>query len=107
MEGDVDTMLKALGRREDAQLLRLEARFALPQINIPDREKTSAPECVEKRPSVFGADGEIAVYMHDELYGHRIPGPCIVDGGSFTWLIGAGWQLQVDLRGDGTAGRDD
>lgn len=107
MEGDVDMMLKALGRREDAQLLRLEARFALPQINIPDREKTSAPECIEKRPSVFGADGEIAVYMHDELYGHRIPGPCIVDGGSFTWLIGAGWQLQVDLRGDGTAGRND
>lgn len=103
--GDVETMLDSLGRKADAQLLRLEARFALPQINIPDREKTSAPANIETRPSVLGADGEIAVYMHHELYGHQIPGPCIVDGGSFTWLIGAGWQLQVDLKGDGIARR--
>ena len=103
--GDVETMLGSLGREADAQLLRLEARFALPQINIPDRERTSTPGNVETRPSALGADGEIAVYMHHELYGQQIPGPCIVDGGSFTWLIGAGWQLQVDLKGDGTARR--
>ena len=104
-EGDVDRMLEALGRREDAQLLRLEARFELPRIKISDREKTSAPEHVEKRASVLGTDGEITVFLHDEVYGHRVQGPCIVDGGSFTWLIGNGWQLDVDLRGDGIARR--
>lgn len=103
--GDVETMLDSLGRLADVQLLRLEARFALPQIHIPDREQTSAPEHVEKRPSMLGEGGEIAVYVHHELYDHQIPGPCIVDGGSFTWLIGAGWQLQVDRRGDGIARR--
>ncbi|MDE0155494.1 MAG: hydantoinase/oxoprolinase family protein [Gammaproteobacteria bacterium] len=104
-EGDVDTMLGALGRREDAQLLRLEARFALPRIKITDMEKTGTPEHVEKRASVLGTDGEITVFLHDELYGHQVQGPCIVDGGSFTWLIGNGWQLDVDLRGDGIAKR--
>ena len=104
-EGDVDTMLEALGRRDDAQLLRLEARFALPRIKIPGREKTGAPEPVEKRPSILGTGGEITVFLHDELYGHRVKGPCIVDGGSFTWLIGNGWQLDVDLCGDGIARR--
>ena len=102
-QGDVDTMLDTLGRRADAQLLRLEARFALPQIKISDRERTPAPGYIEKRSSVLGADGKIAVYLHDKLYGHHIQGPCIVDGGSFTWLIGAEWQLQVDLRGDSVA----
>lgn len=104
-EGDVDTMLEALGRREDAQLLRLEARFALPRITIPHREETNAPEHVEKRASLLGTDGEITVFLHDELYGQPVLGPCIVDGGSFTWLIGNGWQLDVDLRGDGIARR--
>lgn len=104
-EGDVDTMLGAIGRREDAQLLRLEARFALPRIKITDMEKTGTPEHVEKRASVLGTDGEITVFLHDELYGHQVQGPCIVDGGSFTWLIGNGWQLDVDLRGDGIAKR--
>ena len=104
-EGDVDRMLESLGRGEDAQLLRLEARFELPRIKISDREKTGAPEHVETRASVLGTDGEITVFLHDELYGHRVQGPCIVDGGSFTWLIGNGWQLDVDLRGDGIARR--
>ena len=67
-------MLDSLGRNAGAQLLRLEARFALPQINMPDREQTRAPENIEKRPSVFGADGEISVYLHDGLYGRQDPG---------------------------------
>ena len=103
--GDVETMLDSPGRRADAQLLRLEARFALPQISVPDREKADAPGNVEMRPSVLGLNGEIAVYMHRALHGHQVSGPCIVDGGSFTWLIGAGWQLQVDLKGDGITRR--
>ncbi len=105
-EGDVNTMLEALGRRQDAQLLRLEARFALPRINTPDMEKTGTPKRVEKRASVLGTDGEITVFLHDELYGQRVQGPCIVDGGSFTWVIGNGWQLDVGLRGDGIAKRN-
>ena len=104
-EGDVDTMLEVLGRGEDAQLLHLEARFALPRIKITDMEETGTPEHVEKRASVLGTDGEITVFLHDELYGNQAQGPCIVDGGNFTWLIGNGWQLDVDLRGDGIAKR--
>ena len=100
-EGDVGAMLDKFGRRADAQLLRLEARYALPQIKIPDRKSTTAPESIEQSASPLGTDGKIPVYLHDGLYDHQIQGPCIVDGGSFTWLIGAGWQLQVDLRGDG------
>jgi hypothetical protein len=46
-----------------------------------------------------GVDG-LAVYAHGELYGQNIIGPCVVDGGTFTWLIGAGWFLAVDSRGD-------
>jgi acetophenone carboxylase len=53
----------------------------------------------------MGEEGKMPVYLHDVLYGNEIAGPCIVDGGSFTWLIGKGWDLQVDLQGDGIVRR--
>ena len=100
IQGDVNAMLGTLGQIADAQLLRLEARFELPQIKIPSRKSTTLPELVDVRDSAMGENGKMPVYLHDVLYGHEISGPCIVDGGSFTWLIGNGWNLQVDLQGD-------
>jgi len=88
----------------DPQLLRLEARFHIGRIAIPPRAPASG-EPSGRRQSPLGRDASLPVYAHDALYGAALAGPCVVDGGTFTWLLGVGWDLSIDARGDGVARR--
>ncbi|MEQ8660157.1 MAG: hypothetical protein RLW62_05010, partial [Gammaproteobacteria bacterium] len=88
-----------------ASLLRLDARFPLGGVTLPARAARAAPTAQGHRESPFGAGGALPVYTHAALTGHAVAGPCVVDGGTFTWLVGSGWQLAVDARGDAVATR--
>jgi hypothetical protein len=75
-------------------LVRLTARSVLPSI------ESAAP------PSASGGDGErggIPTRSHSSAAGSTVTGPALVDGGSFTWLVGPGWSLDVDASGDAVA----
>jgi len=84
----------------DPQLLRLDARFAIGQVTLPPREVASQTAPATHRASPLGGPDGLPVYEHAALYGRRLQGPCVVDGGTFTWLIGKGWHLDVDACGD-------
>ncbi|MEQ8233740.1 MAG: hydantoinase/oxoprolinase family protein [Gammaproteobacteria bacterium] len=88
-----------------ASLLRLDARFSIGQVSLPARAPAAAPSRHGERASSFGVENRLPVYQHATLAGHVIEGPCVVDGGTFTWLVGAGWRLDVDARGDAVATR--
>ena len=68
---------------------------------------TVVPAAAGERASPLGLDGRLTVYPHTALPGHAIVGPAVVDGGTFTWLMGAGWRLSVDAFGDALASRED
>ncbi|MGE0486210.1 MAG: hydantoinase/oxoprolinase family protein [Gammaproteobacteria bacterium] len=89
-----------------ASLLRLDARFAIGQVTLPARAAGLAPAPSTERASPLGRDGRLPVYDHASLPGHAIAGPAVVDGGTFTWLVGDGWRLNVDARGDALATRE-
>lgn len=77
-------------------LVRLTARFVLPSI------ESAAP------PATSGGSGErggIPTRSHSSAAGSTVAGPALVDGGSFTWLVGPGWSLDVDGNGDGVASK--
>ena len=87
-------------------LLRLTARFPIPRDPLPELPPTAATPA-DTRPSALGTDGHIAIHTHASLRGRTLDGPRVVDGGTFTWLVGKGWRLAVDLRGDATLSRGD
>jgi acetophenone carboxylase len=99
---------KLAARLPDASLLRLAARFALGEVLLPERAVSAAPEITAHRasPLAAGAGAGLPVYQHAALSGHRIAGPCVVDGGTFTWLIEAGWSIAIDKHGDAVATRE-
>lgn len=82
-----------------ASLLRLDARFAIGQVERPMHVIAAAVEPSAHRASPLAAAG-LPVFEHGALYGQILDGPCVVDGGTFTWLIGAGWRVAVDAFGD-------
>lgn len=89
-DGSVDGALN--GRTPN--LVRLTARSVLPSI------ESAAP------PAASGGDGErggIPTRSHSSVLGSSVTGPALVDGGSFTWLVGPGWSLDVDGDGDAAA----
>ncbi len=90
---DVDT-------REDTagDLVRLTATAALPGVDVPaQRGRRSA--------AATGERGGLPTYDWAGLAGARLDGPALVDGGTFTWLVGTGWTLDVDDRGDAAVTR--
>jgi N-methylhydantoinase A/oxoprolinase/acetone carboxylase beta subunit len=100
--GDIDAVAATLfNDLQDISLLRLDARFKVGQVDVPARAVVPSPEPSAHRASPLAAAGGLPVYEHDALIGHTIDGPCVVDGGTFTWLIESGWHLQVDHYGDG------
>ncbi len=87
-------------------LLRLTARFAIPRDPLPELPPAMGTPA-DTRPSALGTDGHVAIHTHASLRGRTLEGPVVVDGGTFTWLVGKGWRLAVDLRGDATLSRGD
>ena len=96
---------KLAARLPDASLLKLDARFALGEVALPEYPETPAPHAAEHRASPLAAAPGLPVYQHESLAGHAVSGPCVVDGGTFTWLIEAGWTLAIDKHGDAVATR--
>jgi acetophenone carboxylase len=56
---------------------------------------------------VVGERGGIPTQTWASAAGSGISGPALVDGGSFTWLVGPGWSLAVDAHGDAVATQGD
>ncbi len=99
VQGALDTA--ELAADFDAQLLRLTARYSISKQNIPAQTAaTGALSHANARPSVLGKNGHLPVYDHAALIGRTLVGPLVVDGGTFTWYVGSGWQIAVDLWGD-------
>ncbi len=84
------------------QLIQLTARFPLPTLQPPELRADAAGNAEASRPSPFGRDGTIPVRQFGELPGNTVPGPLLVDGGAFSWLVTTGWSLTVDALGDAT-----
>lgn len=99
-DGPAKDAVGALGIGKGAVLLRLSASIpALPsggEFELPDRGASAGEPKATTR-------GGRAVYEHAALRGKTVEGPCVVDGGNFTWNIASGWSLSVDGRGDATA----
>lgn len=87
-----------------AEFLRLVASYQVKRTEKLARSAAAAkgPSLVESRPSVLGAKGELPVHGWELLRGRTLSGAAIVDGGTFTWLVPAGWELKVDRQGDAT-----
>jgi acetophenone carboxylase len=96
-------LAKGLG---DASLLRLEARFSIGRVELPARGAVPPPEPSAYRASPLGGPAGLPVFEHAALIGHLLEGPFVVDGGTFTWLIGDGWSLAVDALGDAVATKE-
>jgi len=94
-----------LGELAEPRLLRLDARFPIGQVALPERERAAPTAANGHRESPLGLDGRLPVYAHAALIGGVLDGPCVVDGGTFTWLVGPGWTLEIDARGDAVATR--
>ena len=98
-EGAFDSAMIAKIRA--LQLLSLAARFPIAKQAIPERTSSKGESKTASRQSPLSPAGELPVHDHDGLFGRTLRGPLIVDGGTFTWYVGARWELVVDLRGDG------
>ncbi len=79
------------------ELVRLTATAALPTIDVPAAESGGG--------RATGERGGIPTYDWMGLAGATLDGPALVDGGSFTWMVSEGWQLEVDPQGDAKATR--
>ena len=93
--GDVDGALSSTG---SASLIRLTARAELPALQrvavTPSGDAAGA-----------GERGGLPTHPWAAVVGTTVAGPALVDGGSFTWLVGPGWSLDVDADGDAVATR--
>jgi N-methylhydantoinase A/oxoprolinase/acetone carboxylase beta subunit len=107
MTGDVASAAASLVEAlPDAALLRLDARYAVGRVDLPARIALDAAAPTGHRDSPLGSAGQLPVYRHDALYGRTLAGPCVIDGGTFTWLLGGGWMLDVDVHGNALASRE-
>lgn len=93
-EGDVDGALP-----EHPALIKLTASCPLPSVEYTSDGEAS-PSRQGSRPSTMDPSGSLQTYEYHGLAGSTVTGPALVDGGSFTWLIGAGWTASIDDRGD-------
>ncbi|GEL21293.1 hypothetical protein PSU4_02470 [Pseudonocardia sulfidoxydans NBRC 16205] len=91
--GAVDTALSAV---DDPSLVRLTVRFSLASL-----EKVAVT--TGSAGAGTGERGGIPTRDWASVAGSTVAGPALVDGGSFTWLVGPGWSLTVDAAGDAVA----
>jgi N-methylhydantoinase A/oxoprolinase/acetone carboxylase beta subunit len=95
-EGSIESALSSVA---DGALVRLTARHALPsleRVGVAGAVTGSAP----------GERGGIPTHSWSSTAGSTLSGPALVDGGSFTWLVGPGWSLAVDGSGDALATKE-
>lgn len=95
----------AAGAGEAPTLLRLRATSALPSVVLPAVDATGDGSPTGARASQFAEDGQLPVYSATAIAGSTLSGPLAVDGSSTTWLVGDGWDINVDARGDATLAR--
>ncbi len=95
-EGSIDGALND----GTASLVRLTASSTLPSL-----DKVAQPAA--GAAGVAGERGGIPTQTWASDAGSGISGPALVDGGSFTWLVGPGWSLAVDAHGDAVATQGD
>lgn len=89
------------GAGKDTELVRLVVSYPVGRFeNAPLGASSEAPSLVGTRHSPIVSGGELAVHDWKTLRGHKLAGPAVVDGGTFTWVISPGWSGEVDLRGD-------
>jgi N-methylhydantoinase A/oxoprolinase/acetone carboxylase beta subunit len=79
-------------------LVRLTARSVLPGLGATTPGAGASAGRTGER-------GGIPTRAWSAAAGSTVPGPALVDGGSFTWLVGEGWSLAVDGSGDAVATR--
>ncbi|AEA28034.1 Hydantoinase/oxoprolinase [Pseudonocardia dioxanivorans CB1190] len=94
-DGSVEAALSAV---DDPSLVRLTARFPLPSL---EKAAVTGGAGAGGR----GERGGIPTRDWASVAGSTVTGPALVDGGSFTWLVGPGWSLAVDPTGDAVATR--
>jgi N-methylhydantoinase A/oxoprolinase/acetone carboxylase beta subunit len=100
VDGAVNDVLPILySEINQPSMLRLEARYVVGKVELTSHKKVDSfqPLFLEGRSS------DIDIYAHHDCYGQRIIGPSLVDGGTFTWFISAGWTLDVDSKGNALA----
>ena len=108
IEGTLEDVAPALARSvAEGSLLRLDARFPLGAVELPQPPVGPVPEPHSQRQSPLSLAGTLPVYAHDTLRGHTLDGPLVVDGGTFTWFVSAGWRLVVDAAGDALLTREE
>ncbi|WP_433755686.1 hydantoinase/oxoprolinase family protein [Nocardia sp. CA-135398] len=83
-----------------ATLVKLSASFPLPRLEQPAMQGKPLAAEHPTRESVYGRNGRLTAYSGDEAVAVEIPGPLLVDGGSYTWLVTGGWNLACDRHGD-------
>ena len=81
-------------------LLRLTARYPLPRLEQPTVERAGSATATGSRTSSYGGQGALPTYEAAGLVDAELTGPLLVDGGSYTWFVSAGWSMSTDERGD-------
>lgn len=94
------TAVRELVRLDAPTLLKLTARWRIERHPLPPRPRLAGDSLRGTRSSVLTPTGSLPVHAHAALLGHSLDGPLVVDGGTFTWYVGAGWTLAVDAHGD-------
>lgn len=110
VRGPAGELATAAGTIDDAlpvtpALVRLRASCPLPSIERAAKPAAGAEPRFSSRQSPLGTSGTLRAFDYRDLAGTTLPGPALVDGGSFTWLIGEGWSASTDDRGDAVVTR--
>ena len=85
-------------------LVRLTARYPLPRLAHPSAPRQAAGP-PGRRASPYGPGGSLPVHDVAALPGQEVSGPLLADGDTYTWLVGDGWTLSADERGDASLTR--
>jgi len=94
--GDIDAALTGT-----PTLVKLRASCPLPSVEYTASAPPNPnPQPASTRSSALDSAGSLRAYAYRDLAGASVAGPSLVDGGSFTWLIGEGWSAAIDDRGD-------
>ena len=101
VDGDIKQALpEVLENIEKIAVLRLEARYSVGRVSLPTYQSAEQEEWDD-----HSSMNKISVIQHGNIYGKKIDGPCLVDGGNFTWFVSHNWSLVVDNKGDAIAER--
>ncbi len=102
LDGDIKSVLPDIIKKVDCMnVLRLEARYSVGKISMPTHQKSTS----SRLEVVSDSKARIPIFQHEDCYGEVIEGPCLIDGGTFTWLVTENWTLSINTKGDAVAER--